>query len=48
MKPVGVILNFDKQTVQYVTPGRAVKAGTPSPKHIASVSAKMPPTKPKK
>jgi len=47
MKPVGVILDFDKGTVEYVTPKQAVKAATPSKEQHTSASAGMP-AKPKK
>lgn len=42
MKPVGVILDFDKGTVAYVTPDQAVKAAKPSKKQVACVVGKSP------
>jgi hypothetical protein len=49
MKPVGVILDFDKGTVTYVTPDQAVKAAAPSKKQAACVSGRTPPAdEPKK
>ena len=45
MKPVGVILDFDKGSVKYVTPARAVKAGALSKTQVAQASGKTPASK---
>ncbi len=42
MKPVGVIMDFDKGTVTYVTPDQAVQAAKPSNKQVAYVVGKTP------
>ena len=37
-KPVGVILDFERKTVEYVTPSRAAKAGAPTSKQENTAS----------
>ena len=48
MKPVGVILDFDNRKVEYVTPGKAAKAGSLSRTQVALATPKTSPPKPAK